>query len=240
MLHSRFSCWWGGGVALGFLFLKTSEWYKAQFVLPQSYFQSFMNRYATRGPVEVIMQNSQFRLNEFGQTFVNVPDSKAARVLPLVYVAGFCGWIAVLRDAYLSLRTPHLVPLVVNLLWYAAMIFCWPHIDGRFWIPLLPILAVMLFEAIHEFSGFGQVYRVMARLYLLWYFTLGILALGYSSRISMSGKLFSEAYGDGTVKMTYRHAFHNGLPVNQRLVNESQAKLLRLFEPLAQVGNAGK
>jgi hypothetical protein len=49
--------------------------------------------------------------------------------------------------------------------------------------------------------------------YLVCFSLLGLIALAFSTRISLSGLDFSELYGDGTGRMTYRRA----LPPSEQL-----------------------
>jgi hypothetical protein len=66
------------------------------------------------------------------------------------------------------------------------------------------------------------------------FFVLGLIALGYSTRISLAGKKFSEVYGDGTTMMTYRYAFQSSEPIDMTRVNERAVSLLSVFDSMAK------
>jgi hypothetical protein len=186
------------------------------------------------GVVTLLSQTLEYRVREFGEIFCNIPQSKVARLLPVLYVVGGVAWVLLLRGVWLTFRQTKLMPLPFYFLTYSAMMCLWPYYDTRFWLPMLPVMAFLLLITFKDLQQHWPKLRFAFRFYLVCFFLLGLVAMGFSTRISLAGKQFSEHYGDGSAKMTYRYAFDNGLPVDMNEVNHRQVRLLRLFEPLAK------
>jgi len=214
--------------------VRETGWYQAQFLHSGSYFQSLVASVQGLGIGAFLFKNAYYRILELGELFSNVPQSKVPQMLPIDCCIGLVAWVALLRGAWLLLRTRSVPPLTLYFLSYAALMFVWPFYDVRFWIPLLPVIAIILLRTIDDLQNRWPVLRLAFRVYAVWFFVLGGVALVVSTRMSLSGAEFSERYGDGTAKMTYRFAFHNGKPVDMNQVSETQVRLLRVFDPLAR------
>lgn len=101
---------------------------------------------------------------------------------------------------------------------------------------MLSVLVVLVFSALRESYSAPRIIRYSIPLWAVCYLSLGGVAIIYTTRLSLSGKNFSEVYGDGSMQMTYRFAFRNGYPVDMPKVQCRHLKLLRVFEPLAGGG----
>jgi hypothetical protein len=225
-------------VALFFLVVlvvRETGWYESQFMRRGSYFRSLLTSVQRESIVAFFLQNIRYRVLEFGEVFSNVPSSKAAQLLPIQYLVGLMAWCVVLNGAWLLFRTRRLLFLPLYFLSYVAVMLMWPSYDARFWLPLLPVLAVMLLTGADGLVSRWPAVRFASQSYLVGFLVLGIVAILFSTRISLSGKEFSDLYGDGTARMTYRFAFRNGKDVDMSQVSEGQVRLLRIFEPLADL-----
>jgi hypothetical protein len=95
-------------------------------------------------------------------------------------------------------------------------------------------MAVMLLTTLEDLQERWPVVRCASWSYLVCFCLLELMALAFSTRISLSDRDFSELYGDGTGRMTYRLGFQNGRPVDTTKVSYTQVRLLQIFEPLAR------
>ena len=59
---------------------------------------------------------------------------------------------------------------------------------------------------------------------------LGIIALGYSTRLTFAGSQFPALYGDGTLRATYRLALLGEQPKNVSDGDQDSLYLLRRYE----------
>ena len=78
-----------------------------------------------------------------------------------------------------------------------------------------------------------RVLRPVLIAYCAYFGLLGILALGYSSRITFSGAHFPDVYGDGNFRPTYRLVLLGEQPKNGEATDPDAVYLLRRFEPRA-------
>ncbi len=220
-----------------FLLVQRMDWYATQFSMKQSYFQSLLTEMGQFGIIGFIYKNVCFRLSEFGQLFLNAPQSKLLWLSPAFYVSGGLLWIIALRGAKSLVNNRNMLPVALYFISYSALMIAWPYYDTRFWLPMLSVLVILCFSSIREITPDSRIRKYMIPAWILCYFALGIVAVGYTTRITLSGKNFSEVYADGNLKMTYRFAFENGLPVEMSKVQCRHLRLLRVFEPLAGGGD---
>jgi hypothetical protein len=214
--------------------IRDTGWFESQFTKPGSYFRSLLNRLQQTNPVVVVFRNVSLRVLEFGELFGNVPGSKALRLPPIMlHLLGLAVWVIVLRGAQLMIRRRCLLPFVLYFFFYTALMVTWPYYDPRFWLPLLPVLAVLFFAAVEDLAQRWPVVRPFCVVYLTLFLLPGLAAILFSTRISLAGAQFSELYGDGGTTMTYRYAFGNRKDVNMGQVDFGYVRLLRIFEPLA-------
>ena len=214
------------------IFLMNTNWFELQFVKSGSYFQSFLKIIESKGLIQLLLQIISYRCLEFGELILNMPSGKLPQMLaPVFYLAGGFTWLLTFYGLYLQVRQRRLLPFLLYFVTYVGLMSIWPYYDTRFWIPLLPIISLLVFKAILEIKKRWPVIQWGSLLYLVVFFILGFVALFYSSRISLSGKDFSEVYGDGHARMTYRYAFQNGKDVDLTQVDEGQLLLLGIFEP---------
>ncbi len=110
----------------------------------------------------------------------------------------------------------------------------WPYYDTRFWIPLLPVFSLALWCWLGDLLLKGKKVRLCVLGVLGCHILLGIMALAFSTRISLAGNRVSEYFGEETTRMTYREALRNGLPVEAGLVHPGKVRILQVFEPLTK------
>jgi len=226
----------GFAVVLFLVFLAMSKtgWYQEQFVQHQSYFSSFVASIHHEGIPTFFLRNVKYHVLEIGEIILNLPADRVPSLIPLFYLAGIIGWIGLFQGAYLLFHSKNLFPLSVYFIIYACLICVWPYYDVRFWLPQLPLFSIMFLITYQKALRSLPKVKIGIQSYLVCFFLIGILSLAFSTRISLSGKDFSELYGDGTNKMTYRYAFNNGRKVDLSQVDFKKVRLLKIFEPLAR------
>lgn len=221
------------GIAL-FAIQKTT-WFESQFLRSGGYWQSLIRDYKNDGIAQVLTRNIGYRIREFGEIFSNIPSSKATFLRPLQDLLGLIAWCGIAYGAWVLLRSRRLMFIPFYFLSYIAVMFWWPWYDSRFWLPLLPVLAVLALTSIGKLVAKWSSFRAVTYLYLCGFVVLGVSAILFSTRISLSGRNFSEYYGDGTTRMMYRYAFQNGMEIDMAQVDEKWVRLLEVFEPLTYV-----
>ncbi len=214
-------------VAVSLTLLSGTPWFESQFLRPESYFQSMLSRFGNQSLPGYLFMNAGYRALEAGELALNLPASRVGGLIPLFYIAGGLFWLMLILGASRMVKGGVQGLLVLYFTLYAAVFFLWPYYDARFWVPVLPVMALIGWQfAVRFRKGL-----VMARLFLAVYLLLGTIALAYSTRLTFSGDRFSEHYGDGTLKMSYRFAQQNGLPVDTSATDPLAVELIGRFDP---------
>ena len=232
----------GGSIILvcGFWFwIRTTSWYELQFIGANSYGKTMQGIYQGKTLAKVLGNSLYWFMLEFGTIFTNMPRHKFPQLRSIYLGWGILSWSMVLYGAWLLLRGRRLIPVVAYFCSYSLVMFLWAGHEERLWLPLFPVLAVLFLSAVDALMDRWPFLRYPFRSYLVIYVVLGAVSLGYSTRISLSGREFGEVFGDGTTRMTYRYAFKNGKKVDLSQVDQGSVRLLRIFEPLAKPAPSG-
>jgi hypothetical protein len=218
---------------IGIFFIRDTNWFESQFIRPESYFQRQLYLIQSKGFTASIFQNIFYRVSEFGEIFTNIPSSKVSLLSPIQFLAGIIAWFITIYGTWFLINRRQMVFLPLYFISYATVMLAWPYYDARFWLPVLPVLAVITFTGLEELLRKWPALSLASWSYVIWFFLLGIASIIFSTRISLAGKEFSEVFGDKSMQMTYRYAFQNGKKVDCEQVNQGLLNLLRIFEPLA-------
>jgi hypothetical protein len=96
-------------------------------------------------------------------------------------------------------------------------------------LPVVPFLLGFLWLGLKRFTS-AKTMRWMMVVYCTFYCLLGVLALAYSTRITLAGPRFPDLYGDGRLAATYRTAFRGETPANPNDIDPDVLYLLRRYE----------
>lgn len=195
------------------------------------------------GPATMLWRLVFGRLGELGQLALNMPESLLPGPLrPLLSVFGVGVAVLVARGFWLT--RDRFGAFHVGLATYLALLAVWPYLDPRFFLPVVPLLAILLLVGLgrpreqiaSQTPAAGQLRRVRGVAVATWlalFLLLGVAGFAYSTRISLAGRHIGEVYGDGTLTPTYRAALGQvGSPPADE-VHPQALELLRRFEPRA-------
>ena len=165
---------------------------------------------------------------EWGELAVNAPVSKLPGGLELpVRIAGFLALLLAAIGIWEKRRT--LDASVWYVAGFAAIVFAYPWFDTRLWVPVLPLLMGYVLMGARRLAP-PRLMRPAIVAYCSVFCLLGIVALGYSTRLTFAGQRFPDLYGDGTLRATYRNAFLGESPKNAHDVDRDSLYLLRRYE----------
>lgn len=165
---------------------------------------------------------------EWGELAVNAPVSKLPAGLELpVRIIGFLALVLAATGLWEKRRT------IDALVWYiagfAAIVFGYPWFDTRLWLPVLPLLMGYILIGARRLVP-ARLLRPAIFAYCSIFCLLGIVALGYSTRLTFAGSRFPDLYGDGTLRATYRAALLGEPPKNADDIDPDSLYLLRRYE----------
>jgi hypothetical protein len=181
-----------------------------------------------RGVVGNVVSDFKDHTIEWGELVVNAPASKLPGALELpMRIAGFLTFLLWITGIWTKRRK--LDAAVLYVLGYAAIVLGYPWSDTRLWLPVLPLLMGYVLIAARRIVP-SRLLRPAIVAYCTFFCLLGIVALGYSTRLTFAGKDFPNLYGDGTLRATYRVALLGESPRNVDDVSEDALYLLRRYE----------
>jgi glycosyltransferase involved in cell wall biosynthesis len=188
---------------------------------------------------------------EWGQLFLNTPIGKPAAYLGPGFVNGLMpvagtlsfGWFvySFWKLSRASIRTktiPGGVPMTtsmalpmavtVYLIAYFLIIIYWPFFDPRFWAPVLPFVAAILFQTpIPVVSRIRFVRPLGSGIYLLG----GVLALGFSLYTQFNKPAFARTQAKGIFRNEYEtHFFGRPLSDTTTPVRQDVLHVLERFD----------
>jgi 4-amino-4-deoxy-L-arabinose transferase-like glycosyltransferase len=215
-------------IGLGFVAVGTVA---AWLITRTLYFKEATAEYAHVGWGNMLGNILRWRVREIGELILNLPGARVpARLLVGVMVVGGAG-LAALIFSWHQCRT-RLGVVRLYLACYVGMLFVWPYQDPRFWIPVVPLLLGLAGQLA------TQVGRNLPARAMLWgtgavYATFGLVALLYSTRLSLSGDNFPNLFGLPETKATYRFAFTGRPEYDTPEVDHRMLRMLRRYEPRA-------
>jgi hypothetical protein len=198
------------------------------------------------------------RLAEFGQLALNIPQSLLpAPLRPALVLVGTIALALVVRGLWIARGRTGVFHVGVG--GYLVILAAWPYLDPRFFLPVLPLLAVLLLLGIggartlegpdrpgspalpccvagRETNQQARGPTVRAALRAAWlvvFVAMGSAAFAYSTRITLAERRIGYVYGDGTLTATYRAALLDTASIPESEINARALRLLRRFEPLA-------
>ncbi|MDP6438798.1 MAG: hypothetical protein QGH74_04100, partial [Candidatus Brocadiia bacterium] len=204
------------------------------------YFDEMAEKYRDRGFVPMALQTLDYRVSEFGQMATNAWRWK---VLPYMKIIG--AFTIGLTLFGLWQRRPSFRAADVYVLFFMVIMAVWPYRDGRFWLPIMPLIFGMLaltFRAL--VSRLAPKVGVLTALaikvgivaVLVNYSLRGTFWMGEHLILSVSGRYdfpeiyyYRQRYGP-----TYRKAFGSDQPVDESKVHKVALRMLQRYEPLAR------
>ena len=181
-----------------------------------------------RGVIGNFVADLQDHTIEWGELAVNAPVSKLPGGLEVpVRIAGFLAFLLAATGIWEKRRT--LDASVWYVLGFAAIVLAYPWFDTRLWLPVLPLLMGYVLIGARRLVP-SRLLRPAIFAYCSVFCLLGMVALGYSTRLTFAGSRFPDLYGDGTLRATYRTALLGESPENPADIDQDALYLLRRYE----------
>jgi hypothetical protein len=180
-----------------------------------------------RGVLGSVLMNLRDHTTEWGEATLNAPTSKLPQFLkpPLQVV----GMIAILAAALgIWVKGTRVDSLMLYVIGFAAIVFAYPWLDTRLWLPVLPFLMAYVLRGLQAIVP-NRLRRVSI-VYCSGYCLLGILALAYSTRITFAGSRFPDLFGDENARATYRLAMRGEQPARPAEVDADFLYLLCRYD----------
>jgi hypothetical protein len=197
-------------------------------LLDSRYMQFNLPIFHKRGVLLSVAANIKDHTAEWGEMTVNAPLSKLPGVLelPVRVVGAFAIFVFATG---LWVKCKQLDTLMFFVLGFGCIVFAYPWFDTRLWLPVLPFLMAYVLIGLRHLIP-PNLLRTSLFAYCSLFGLLGILALGFSTRLTFAGARFPDLYGDGKLRGTYKVALRGETPKNGEEVDQDALYLLRRFE----------
>ena len=197
-------------------------------LLDSRYMRFNAHIFLNRGVIHSVAANIGYHTAEWGEMTANAPASKlpAALGLPLQILGAFAIFACVV-GIWVKRDRPD--SLLVYVLGFGCIVFAYPWNDARLWLPVLPFLMGYVLLGLRRVVSPGML-RPSLVVYCSLFCMLGLLALGFSSRLTFAGARFPDIYGDGNFRDAYRIVLRGEKPNNGDDVNQDALYLLRRYE----------
>ena len=171
-------------------------------LLDSRYMRFNSHIFQTRGVLRSVTSNIGYHTAEWGEMTANAPASKlpAALGLPLQILGAFSIFACVV-GIWVKRDRPD--SLLLYLLGFGSIVFAYPWNDARLWLPVLPFLIGYVLLGLRRMVSPG-ILRPLLVVYCSLFCMLGLLALGFSTRLTFAGARFPDIYGDGNFRNAYR------------------------------------
>lgn len=197
----------------------TSHYIEALFI-PDGQQPSFLSQIASH-------------IKEWGQLLLNMPIGKAGDYIPAIGVniifgvAGICLIAWFIYSLYYCRRS---IPaaIIFYLVIYSLVIFKWPHIDPRFWAPVLPFIVAIIFKAPLPAVKWLKPFSIFV---FAAYMLMGIAAFSFSFYTQFNKEAFARTQANGVYQKEYEiHFFGESRISNTSPVHLDALEILEKYD----------
>lgn len=179
-------------------------------------------------PGNFFYKNITRHLRDWAELFINIPYSKLGTSIFFVVAYTLIGFFAMRYVLLRVFRKRFPIPLHVRiyLAIYMLLIFNWPFFEARFWFPILPLIfAVMLLPKAAASFTFSYWKPTLKGYYII----VGVLVLGYYTRLSTNKKTLAVSHDAGLWQDEYRIHFFDEQPADSTY-NKKALYLLEKYD----------
>jgi hypothetical protein len=196
-------------------------------------YTSLLKEPLEKGLGSFIGENLKNHFTELAEVFVNLPANKVEGYVPggmgkalFIAMGVVClAWILMSLFSSKS-RIPFFIR--VYLAFYIFIIFNWPYYDPRFWVPVLPLLVILVLRTPINWSS---VWKLIGKLYLAVYLVLGLAAAAYALYIGFDKERFARNQAAGDYRNEYEmHFFGKTLSDTATRVDQNVVEILKKYD----------
>lgn len=191
-----------------------------------------------KGPLEkgvgsFIGENLKNHFTELAEVFINMPANKVEGYLPagmgkIVFIAIGVVCLVWLLTSLFSSKSR--IPFYIRayLAFYIFIIFNWPYYDPRFWVPVLPLLVILVLRTPFMLSS---IVKGIGKLYLSIYLLLGFSAAAYALYNGFNKERFARSQAAGEYKNEYEiHFFGKPLTDTATQIDQNVVEILKKYD----------
>jgi hypothetical protein len=175
----------------------------------------------------------KWHFTEWAEITYNTSMDKLARYVPGSTAKIFfilSGVLIFAAFVYFLFIRKNSIPFIVKayLFFYCVLMFNWPFYDPRFWVPIIPFIAVVVSQI-----AFGKMkgLKWIMPLFFVVYAVLGLVSAGYITYTSLKKETFARTQANGVYRNEYETLFF-GKPQSDtaKLVDPVVLNVLQRFD----------
>jgi hypothetical protein len=196
-------------------------------------YTSLLKEPLEKGIGNFIGQNLKNHFTELAEIFINMPANKVEGYIPggmgkIVFIALGVICLAWILISLFSSKSR--IPFYIRayLAFYIFIIFNWPYYDPRFWVPVLPLLVILVLRTPFSLSS---LVKIISRLYLVIYLVLGFAAAAYALYTGFNKERFSRNQAAGDYRNEYEiHFFGKPLTDTAAQIDPNVVEILKKYD----------
>jgi hypothetical protein len=164
-----------------------------------------------RSAFQLALNRVTTMLRGIAEVTVNLPTVRWPQIRPYLWIPGLFPAVFLFATRKLA---PWSRPVSVYVIAYLFMLTVWPFFTTRLWVPLIPLIILHATHAAFELRQ-RRALRGVLTVCASWLIFTGLVALAWTSRISLAGENFRSRWG---VNGGFAHPGHEASGHNQRAV----------------------
>jgi hypothetical protein len=194
------------------------------------YGRMFLGEYASQGGLLwTVFKTVLLRVRELGVVTLNTPPTKVPLINRISWLIGAMSMTLLGLNLYRRRRELAAADIYLFSCFGGLLLTPWAQ-DARYWIPILPVLVIISVAEISSLSQTSRAVEFAGYLLCFVYIAMGLIATGYSTRITFSNSKFPDLYGgaDSSFARPYRMVlFHE--PESANGIDPDVIRVLRRY-----------
>jgi len=198
----------------------------AHTLLHSRYYQFNEPMLHNRGIARSLAANLRDHSREWGELIINLPSSRLPEIA--MFPVRFIGVLALTTWIVGLWKQKRRNTVWIYSIGYGIIVLLYPWYDTRLWLPVIPFVFSQLLATASEFIP-SKLIGKLTGLYAGYFCLVGLLALGYSTRLTFAGSKFPDLYGDGNLRSSYQFVMSGHAPKSGP-IDEDAVYLLKRFD----------
>jgi hypothetical protein len=194
-------------------------------------YSGYFFTYLKKDTGHFILSNLDNHFTEAGELFLNVSLSTVEQKwhipgIRLLYIAAGLFFFGLF--IYMLVTSKDRIPFYIKayLLLYSLIIFNWPYYDPRFWVPIFPLMLIVLLSS----PVIRWTRHLLVRSYLMVYFAIGIVTAAMWLYTGFNKQRFARAQNGGIYRKEYEIHFFDKPQEDSINYNQDAINILRRYD----------
>lgn len=172
-----------------------------------------------------------WHFTEWGEVLMNMPSGKAIEKIPMQLGSALfiiVGIVFFIWFCYSFFIKKNSIPFFIKayLFFYFLIIFTWPFADPRFWVPVIPIMVVVVLQSSFEKM---KAMKIASSLFLVFYILMGALSAAFMIYSSFNKEFLAKTQANGVYRKEYEmHFFGKTVPDSTTTIKTDSTSVINV------------